>query len=99
MADVIGLLHPGEMGSAVGSTLREHGRVVLWSSAGRSGATEQRAAEAGLEEVGTVEELARRAAVILSVCPPHAAHDVAESVAGFRGTFVDANAISPATSR
>jgi 3-hydroxyisobutyrate dehydrogenase-like beta-hydroxyacid dehydrogenase len=35
--------------------------------------------------------------VILSVCPPHAAEEVARSVvsAGFQGLFLDANAISP----
>ena len=34
---------------------------------------------------------------MISVCPPHAAEEVAEAVAdsGFRGLFVDANAISP----
>jgi 3-hydroxyisobutyrate dehydrogenase-like beta-hydroxyacid dehydrogenase len=46
-----------------------------------------------------VAELARRAEVVLSVCPPHAARSVAESVTGrargFRGIYVDANAISP----
>lgn len=35
----------------------------------------------------------------MSVCPPHAALEVARSVSGFGGVFVDANAISPATTR
>jgi 3-hydroxyisobutyrate dehydrogenase-like beta-hydroxyacid dehydrogenase len=39
------------------------------------------------------------AEVILSVCPPHAALDVAWAVQGFGGLYVDANAISPATAR
>ena len=33
--------------------------------------------------------------MILSVCPPHAALDVARATEGFAGTYVDANAISP----
>jgi hypothetical protein len=37
--------------------------------------------------------------VIISVCPPHAAREVARSVAGFEGAFVDANAVAPATAR
>ena len=37
--------------------------------------------------------------VILSICPPHAAREVAGSVAGFEGIYVDANAIAPATAR
>jgi 3-hydroxyisobutyrate dehydrogenase-like beta-hydroxyacid dehydrogenase len=96
---VVGLLHPGEMGSAVGAALRQRGHPVLWASADRSEATARRAAEAGLEDAGTVEELARRSDVILSICPPHAALDVARSVAGFAGVFVDANAIAPETAR
>ncbi len=35
----------------------------------------------------------------MSICPPHAALDVARAVSGFEGTYVDANAISPATAR
>jgi 3-hydroxyisobutyrate dehydrogenase-like beta-hydroxyacid dehydrogenase len=43
--------------------------------------------------------MAERADVILSICPPHAALDVAWAVQGFSGLFVDANAIAPATAR
>jgi 3-hydroxyisobutyrate dehydrogenase-like beta-hydroxyacid dehydrogenase len=96
---VIGLLHPGEMGAAVGSVLRGEGRQVLWASAGRGTATARRAEEADLQDVGTVAELVRRCEVILSVCPPHAATQVAQAVAGFTGVFVDANAVSPATAQ
>ena len=32
----IGLLHPGEMGSAIGAALRGNGHEVLWASQGRS---------------------------------------------------------------
>jgi len=95
----IGLLHPGEMGAAVGTTLRGAGHTVLWASDGRSAETAARAERAGLVDARTVEELVRRSEVILSVCPPHAALDVARSVAGFGGIFVDANAVSPATAR
>jgi 3-hydroxyisobutyrate dehydrogenase-like beta-hydroxyacid dehydrogenase len=94
---LVGLLHPGEMGSALGAELRRRGLTVFWASAGRSESTRRRAEEAGLEDAGSVEELARRSDVILSVCPPHAAIEVAGSLAGFEGIFVDANAIAPAT--
>jgi 3-hydroxyisobutyrate dehydrogenase-like beta-hydroxyacid dehydrogenase len=95
----IGLLHPGEMGAAVGGCLAGAGHTVLWASAGRSPATAARAAAAGLTDAGTVPEVASRADVILSICPPHAALDVALAAAGFAGIFVDANAISPDTAR
>ena len=93
----IGLLHPGEMGSAVGETLRGSGHTVLWASEGRSAETAARAT--AFDDAGTAEELARRSDVILSICPPHAALDVARSVSGFDGVYVDANAVSPATAR
>ena len=96
---MIGLLHPGEMGAAVGAALRASGHTVLWTSTGRSAATAERAEEAGLEGVGTIEELGRRSDVILSLCPPHAAVDVARSLTRFAGIYVDANAVSPATAR
>jgi 3-hydroxyisobutyrate dehydrogenase-like beta-hydroxyacid dehydrogenase len=96
---ILGLLHPGEMGAAIGQCLTDRGHTVLWVSRGRSPATAERAAAAGLTDAGTVAELARRAAVVLSVCPPHAAGSVADSVRGFGGVYVDANAISPQSAR
>jgi 3-hydroxyisobutyrate dehydrogenase-like beta-hydroxyacid dehydrogenase len=84
------------MGSAVGALIQED---VLWASAGRSSETATRAGAAGLVDVGTLGELAARADTILSICPPHAAVDVAGQVAGarFTGLYVDANAVSPET--
>jgi hypothetical protein len=74
---------------------------VLWVSAGRGGATRDRAGAAGFEDAGTLKSALDQSRIVLSVCPPHAAVELAESVAavGFRGTYVDANAVSPATSR
>ena len=93
---VIGVLHPGEMGAAVGRCLTGRGHTVLWASAGRGPDTAARAAAAGLTDVGTVKAMAGQAEVILSVCPPLAAMDVARAVAGFGGLYVDANAVAPA---
>jgi 3-hydroxyisobutyrate dehydrogenase-like beta-hydroxyacid dehydrogenase len=89
------------MGAAVGRCLCDRGHVVLWASAGRGSATSARAAAAGLIDADTVTEIASRCDVIVSVCPPHAALEVAREVAGagFGGLYVDANAISPATAR
>jgi 3-hydroxyisobutyrate dehydrogenase-like beta-hydroxyacid dehydrogenase len=87
------------MGAAVGGSLRQRGHEVLWASAGRSKATSKRAKEAGLTDAGSVAALAERSEVILSVCPPHAAAEVAASVAGTEALFVDANAVAPATVR
>jgi 3-hydroxyisobutyrate dehydrogenase-like beta-hydroxyacid dehydrogenase len=95
----VGLLHPGEMGAAVGAVLRERGVTVLWASAGRSPATAARAERAELQDTGEVAELCRRSEILLSVCPPHAAVEVARGAAGFTGLYVDANAISPGSAR
>jgi len=97
----IGLLNPGEMGSMVGAAVRSGGSRVLWAGEGRSAATRKRASEAGLEDAGSVSALVAASDVILSVCPPAAAVDVASQVAKLRfaGTYVDGNAIAPATAR
>ena len=52
-------------------------------------------------DVGSLAALATAADVIVSVCPPGAALEVASDVVAvsFRGVYVDVNAISPATAR
>ena len=97
----IGLLHPGEMGSMVGAAARANGLRVLWASDGRGGQTSARAAAAGLEDVKTLAPLVAGSQVILSICPPHAATDLARLVMArsFSGIYVDGNAVSPATGR
>ncbi len=94
----VGLLHPGEMGAAVGGCLVSVGHEVLWDPAGRSRASTGRALAAELTGV-TFDRLIARSSVILSVCPPARALDVARQVAsaGYAGLYVDANAISVAT--
>jgi 3-hydroxyisobutyrate dehydrogenase-like beta-hydroxyacid dehydrogenase len=97
----ITLLHPGEMGAAVGACLREHGLRVLWVSGGRSAATRARARASALQDVARLEDALKASDIVLSICPPHAAVEVAASVAqtGFHGIYVDANAIAPTTTR
>jgi 3-hydroxyisobutyrate dehydrogenase-like beta-hydroxyacid dehydrogenase len=87
------------MGSAVGRALTERGHRVLYASAGRSAASRERAARAGLTDASTVAAVLQDSQVVLSICPPHAAVDLAAEVAGFQGIYVDANAVAPATAR
>jgi 3-hydroxyisobutyrate dehydrogenase-like beta-hydroxyacid dehydrogenase len=87
------------MGAALGRVLGDRGHDVLWASSGRSEATSTRAAAAGLDDVQSVEALVERSDVIFSVCPPHAARNVARATLASAGLFVDANAIAPATAR
>lgn len=85
------------MGAAVAVQALGNGAGVLWCSAGRSATTRRRAADAGLEEVHDLDDLLARADVVLSICPPIVAQDIAQAVAGrkYAGIFVEANAISP----
>jgi 3-hydroxyisobutyrate dehydrogenase-like beta-hydroxyacid dehydrogenase len=96
---IVGVMHPGEMGSAVGAALSASGHRVVWASEGRSAQTARRAAAAGMDDVGEVAGLLAQSEVVLSICPPHAALEVAEAAGGFAGVYVDANAISPQTAR
>ena len=95
----VALLHPGNMGVTIGAAASAGGARVLWASNGRGQATRERAEQAGLQDAGTLADAVRRADVVLSVCPPHAAVDVARAVAAekFTGIYLDANAVSRAT--
>ena len=68
---------------------------MLWASEGRSEATRERAA--AFRDVGTVRELVAESELVISLCPPAIAEDVAGEVAaeGFDGIYVEGNAISP----
>lgn len=97
----IGVVHPGSMGTALATALAG-ANEVLWSSGGRSSATASRARSANLTEVRGLGELAERSDVVVSICPPNAAIDVAEQVARVRTSgllYIDANTIAPETVR
>ena len=93
----IGFLHPGAMGISLAVSAQNSGHEAYWVSEGRSLETIERANEHNLIELKTLEELCDKCSLIISVCPPHAATDVAEQVLRhpFKGIYVDANAISP----
>ncbi len=93
----IGILHPGEMGISVAASAINSGHEVYWASQGRSDKTHSRAEKYGLIEVNSPFELGQMCEIILSVCPPHAAENVARSMiaADFKGLYLDANAIAP----
>ncbi|MFG2424033.1 DUF1932 domain-containing protein [Streptomyces sp. NPDC048448] len=95
----LGILHPGSMGAPVAAQARRSGAEVLWCPAGRSRSSKERAERYGLTPVHALSEMVERADIILSLCPPAAAEDVARSVAAcsYAGIYVDGNAVSPAT--
>lgn len=94
---IVGILHPGSMGAAVAAQAATHAAAVLWCPAGRSERTVARATRYGLEPVPTAAGLLDRADIVISLCPPAAAEDVAREAGthGFEGLYLEANAISP----
>lgn len=70
---------------------------VVWAGDGRSESSHRRANRAGIIDCGSLEKMIAESTVILSVCPPHTAESVAQSVMrySFSGLFVDCNAIAP----
>jgi len=105
MAMSIGVVSPGDMGHSVGNRLREHGARVLTSLEGRSERSRGLAAEAGIEDAGTLSDLVREVDVLLSILVPAEATGLADRVAralrenGASLLYVDCNAIAPQTVR
>jgi len=97
----VALLHPGNMGATIGAAAAASGARVIWVSHERSKATRDRARQAGLIDVENLSDALGASDVVLSVCPPHAALELARTVAQieFRGVYLDANAVSRATAQ
>lgn len=97
----LALLHPGAMGASIGAALVVSGHAVRWLAEGRSAETAARAEKAGLAGVASLQALLEDCDGVLSVCPPHAAVDMARMLreAGYAGIYLDANAVAPATAR
>ena len=93
----IGVINPGKMGICVASSIQKSGHDVYWVAQGRSPQSRQRAEEFNLSDAGSLAALCETCAVIVSVCPPHAAEEVAEQVlaCSFQGVYLDLNAIAP----
>jgi 3-hydroxyisobutyrate dehydrogenase-like beta-hydroxyacid dehydrogenase len=93
----VGILHPGDMGISVAATIQNSGHPVYWCSEERSPQTHARAEQHGLIDAGSLAILCELCAMIVSVVPPDAAESLAAQVLsqGFKGLFIDANAIAP----
>jgi len=95
----IALLHPGNMGATIGACAATSGARVLWAAEQRSAASRKRAEQTGLLDAGDLAAAVRQSDIVLSVCPPEFASEVATEVAAqkFKGLYVDANAVSRTT--
>lgn len=101
--ETIAVIAPGDMGHAVGRALGGHGHSIVTALDGRSAASRQRAAAAGMTDLGTLDAVLAAADLILSILPPAEAEGFAQTVAaamtrtGTRPVFADCNAVAPAT--
>ncbi len=101
MTPIVAIIAPGNMGAGVGRRLSENGVSVLTSLAGRSGASERRAREAGMRAVE--DHALMEADFLLSIVPPGEALALAKRLAGVltaankKPAYVECNAVSPHT--
>ncbi|MCZ6474489.1 MAG: DUF1932 domain-containing protein [SAR324 cluster bacterium] len=99
--ETVGIYSPGEMGQAIGEVLRNNGLRVVAALEGRSERTRELAAAAGIEDVGSLQDLVRAADLVLSILvPSNAAAAAREVAAALRASkaellYADCNAISP----
>ena len=101
----IGLIGLGDMGAAVGRTLKGAGHRVVSVFQGRSEDSVRRANAAGIEACASLDRMIDEASIILSVVPPGearaAALGVADALEDYVGEtiFADLNAIAPETTK
>lgn len=97
----VGLLYPGELGTALAALLAGLGVRVVTTLAGRSDRTIERARRAEIEVLANLHEVARQADVVISLVPPAAAEQTAAKWCALAGVgprgaiYVDANSIGP----
>jgi len=101
----VGIMSPGDMGSAIGKMIADSGVRVVTALDGRSELTRLRAKEAGIADVGSIDRLVAEADLVLSVLVPAEALGLAQRFAdavrrtGRRPAYADLNAIAPETVR
>ena len=105
--ETIGLLYPGEMGTAIGELLAAQGHTIVTTTKKRSATTRERGARAGFKEVDSIEGVFDRAAMVWSFIHPGGALALAEEcgralarssrAAGDRPIYIDGNSIAPTT--
>jgi 3-hydroxyisobutyrate dehydrogenase-like beta-hydroxyacid dehydrogenase len=101
--ETVGIMSPGDMGSGVGGALAKNGLRAITALDGRSDESKTRAAEQGIEDVGSLDELVRSSDLVLSILVPSEAlsfaQDIAESIVrtDSQVAVADCNAVSPAS--
>jgi 3-hydroxyisobutyrate dehydrogenase-like beta-hydroxyacid dehydrogenase len=100
---VIGVMSPGNMGSAIAKILGQNGYDVITCLKGRSDFTRNKAADAGMRDVASLEDLVTEADLVLSILDPGKAVAISEEISqamkntGNTPVYADCNATSPQT--
>jgi putative dehydrogenase len=103
MGITVAVVAQGTMGAGVGRRLNERGAEVRTLLSGRSAASAERAAKAGMKPAADERELLSGADFMLSILPPDQAEGLAARLApalqslSKKPVYVDCNAISPQT--
>jgi 3-hydroxyisobutyrate dehydrogenase-like beta-hydroxyacid dehydrogenase len=101
MSLTVAIVAPGNMGAGIGQRLSEHGATVLTSLAGRSKASADRAAKAGMRATDDAQLM--QADIFLSIVPPGEAIALARRFAPLlerankKPVYVECNAVNPTT--
>jgi len=101
--ETLAILMPGDMGHGCAIAFRGNGFRVVTNLSGRSDRTKGLAAKAQIEDLGSFEEVAKQADLVLSILPPENAIEQgrvfadAMIAAGSTPPYVDCNAIAPST--
>lgn len=102
-SETIGILAPGEMGSALAGVFLQNGCPVLTSVQNRSDRTKKLVENAQIETLPTLQDVVAQASILISTTPPQYAVDLAKEIAGWGpqpGTlYIDANSIAPKTTQ
>lgn len=99
MKNVVAVIAPGAMGSAIAKRLNDNGATVLTSLKNRSDAARKRALDSGMQDADDIDIAS--ADYVLSVVPPSEALGLAQRLAPHferatrKALFIDCNAISP----
>jgi 3-hydroxyisobutyrate dehydrogenase-like beta-hydroxyacid dehydrogenase len=105
LVQIVGIVSPGAMGSAVGAAYLAAGNRVVVTVDGRSARTTGLAEEARLELLPDLDAVVGESELVLSIVPPGEAGATAAAIAaaagrtGARPLVADWNAVSPATVR
>jgi 3-hydroxyisobutyrate dehydrogenase-like beta-hydroxyacid dehydrogenase len=99
----VGILYPGELGSALGALLLDRGIDIVTTVQGRSDRSVASARAAGLTVLASITDVMTASDMVVSSVPPAVAVSTARHIAsrlpvlGRPRVFVDINSISPMT--